>query len=97
VRRCSIVHQSWGEKDTNSNTQMLAEYRKCGGGGWLLYDSGFCQQIVDLEAVDFSQANQGLHATTYLAYGGKGKFLQDAWHLTIHRKNAHSTLEERYQ
>ena len=53
---------------------MLAEYRKCGGRGWLLYDSAFLQQITDLEAVDFSKVNQGLYATTFLAYGGKGLF-----------------------
>ncbi len=53
---------------------MLAEYRKCGGRGWHLYDSAFRQQITNLETVDFSKVNQGLYATTFLAYGGKGQF-----------------------
>ncbi len=48
---------------------MLVEYRKCRGWGWLLYDSAFRQQITDLES-----AKVNLYATTFLAYGGKGKF-----------------------
>ncbi len=50
---------------------MLVEYRKCRGWGWLLYDSAFRQQITDLES---AKVDQSLYATTFLAYGGKGKF-----------------------
>ncbi len=53
---------------------VIAEHRKCGGRGWLLYDSAFRQQIASLDEVDFSRVNQGLYATTFLAYGGKGLF-----------------------
>ena len=53
---------------------MIAEHRKCGGRGWLLYDNAFRQQIPSLEAADFSRINQGLYSTTFLAYGGKGQF-----------------------
>lgn len=53
---------------------MIAEHRKCGGRGWLLYDAAFRQQIASLEATDFSKVNQGLYATTFLAYGGRGQF-----------------------
>ncbi len=28
---------------------MITEHRKCGGRGWHLYDSAFCQQITSLE------------------------------------------------
>jgi len=53
---------------------IIAEHRKCGGRGWLLYDSAFRQQIASLDEADFSRVNQGLYATTFLAYGGKGLF-----------------------
>lgn len=53
---------------------MISEHRKCGGRGWLLYDSAFRQQIASLEAVDFSRINQSLYSTTFLAYGGRGQF-----------------------
>ncbi len=53
---------------------MIAEHRKCGGRGWLLYDAAFRQQITSLEGTDFSRVNQGLYATTFLAYGGRGQF-----------------------
>ena len=53
---------------------MIAEHRKCGGRGWLLYDMAFRQQITSLEATDFSRINQSLYSTTFLAYGGRGQF-----------------------
>ena len=53
---------------------MVSEQRRCGGRGWLLYDSGFRQQITSLEATDFSKINQSLYSTTFLAYGGRGQF-----------------------
>ena len=53
---------------------MIAEHRKCGGRGWLIYDSAFRQQITSLERVDFSKVNQSLYSTTFLAYGGRGQF-----------------------
>lgn len=53
---------------------MISEHRKCGGRGWLLYDSAFRQQIASLESTDFSKINQGLYSTTFLAYGGRGQF-----------------------
>ena len=53
---------------------MVAEHRRCGGRGWLLYDSTFRQQRTSLEEADFSQLNQAIYTTTFLAYGGKGQF-----------------------
>lgn len=53
---------------------LIGEHRRCGGRGWLLYDTAFRQQIVSLETTDFSKLNQSLYATTFLAYGGKGQF-----------------------
>ena len=56
---------------------MIAEARRCGGRGWLLYDAAFRQQAAaatNLERVDFSRINQSLYATTFLAYGGRGQF-----------------------
>jgi len=52
---------------------MIAEQRRCGGRGWLLYDSGFRQQVASFESVDFSKINQSLYSTTFLAYGGRGQ------------------------
>jgi hypothetical protein len=52
---------------------MIAEHRRCGGRGWLLYDSAFRQQISSLETADFSRINQSLYLTTFVAYGGKGQ------------------------
>ena len=53
---------------------IVSEHRRCGGRGWLLYDSAFRQQVRSLEDTDFSQVNQALYSTTFLAYGGKGQF-----------------------
>ena len=55
---------------------MISEFRRCGGGGWRLYDAAFRQHISSLESADFSKINQGLYSTTFLAYGGKGQFCQ---------------------
>lgn len=52
---------------------MIGEQRRCGGRGWLLYDAAFRQQITSLETADFSQLNQSLYLTTFVAYGGKGQ------------------------
>ena len=53
---------------------MISEFRRCGGRGWQLYDTAFRQHAASLELTDFSKINQGLYATTFLAYGGKGQF-----------------------
>ena len=54
---------------------MIAEHRRCVcGGGCLLYDCAFRQQISSLESAHFSKVNQSLYATTFLAYGGRGQF-----------------------
>jgi len=63
------VHELWAYQ-----ALMIAEHRKCGGRGWMLYDAAFRQQITSLEGTDFSRVNQGLYATTFLAYGGRGQF-----------------------
>ncbi len=52
---------------------IIAEHRKCGGRGGLLYDSAFRQQISSLAEANFAKVNQGLYATTFLAYGGRGQ------------------------
>ena len=48
---------------------MIAEHRKCGGRGQILYDSAFRQQLASLETADFSKVN--LYSTTFLAFGGE--------------------------
>ena len=55
---------------------MISEDRRCGGKGWSVYHALFQQQITSIEAADFSKINQGLYATTFLAYGGRGQFCQ---------------------
>ena len=52
---------------------MIAEHRRCGGQGWLLYDSAFRQQIISLNIVDFAKINQSLYATTFLAHASRGQ------------------------
>ena len=52
---------------------IIAEHRRCGGRGWLLYDTAFRQQITDIRNADFSRLNQSLYLTTFVAYGGKGR------------------------
>ena len=53
---------------------LIREARRCGGQGWLLYDSAFCQQITSFDAVDFSKINQSLYSTMFLAYGAGARF-----------------------
>ena len=55
---------------------MIGEARRCGGRGWLLYDSAFRQQMASEGSSegDYSRINQSLYSTTFLAYGGRGKF-----------------------
>ena len=55
-------------------TTMIGEARQCGGRGWTLYDSAFRQRVASLTEVDFSRFNQSLYSTTFLAYGGRGRF-----------------------
>ena len=50
---------------------MITETRRCGGRGWRLYDTTFCQQLTSLETADFAKLNDSLYATTFLAYGTK--------------------------
>lgn len=53
---------------------IIGEARRCGGRGWALYDSAFRQRVSSLTEVDFSKLNQALYSTTFLAYGGRGRF-----------------------
>ena len=54
---------------------MVTEYRKCGGRGWLIYDSLFRQQLPSIEAAEFGRINQSLYSTTFLAHRGRtGQF-----------------------
>ena len=52
---------------------LISEHRRCGGRGWILYDSAFHQQISDIREADFSKLNQSLYLTTFVAYGGRGR------------------------
>lgn len=57
---------------------IVAEARRCGGRGWLLYDTAFRQNITSLEETDFSHLEQSIYATTFLAYStGKTKSCPD--------------------
>lgn len=58
-------------------TTLIGEHRRCGGRGWMLYDSAFRQHISSLESTDFIRINQRLCATTFLAYRGKGQFCKN--------------------
>ena len=43
-------------------------------GAWEIYNSGFYQQIMSMEAVDFSRINQSLYSTMFLTCRNRGKF-----------------------
>ena len=53
---------------------MVTDQCRCSGGGWLLHDSGFRQQLSSLEAADFSMINQSLYTTSFLVYGERGLY-----------------------
>ena len=48
---------------------IIAEHRRCGGEGWLLYEMAFHQRISNIKEADFSKLNQSLYLTTFVAYG----------------------------
>ena len=54
-------------------TFIVREARRCGGRGWLAYDSLFRQQAAGNPAVDWSKLNPTLYAVTFLAQSGSGK------------------------
>ena len=53
-------------------TLIVREARRCGGDGWLAYDSYFRQQVVGDPTADWSGLNTSLYAVTFMAQGGKG-------------------------
>ena len=58
-----------------TRTFIVREARRCGGKGWLAYDSYFRQQVVGNDGIDWSKLNQSLYAVTFIAQGEpeKGK------------------------
>ena len=54
-------------------TQIVWEARRCGGKGWLAYDSYFRQQAVGDDKADWSRLNQSLYAVTFIAQGERTK------------------------
>ena len=54
-------------------TLIVREARRCGGKGWLAYDSYFRQQAVGDSDVDWSRINQSLYAVTFIAQGDRDK------------------------
>ena len=52
-------------------TMIVREARRCGGNGWLAYDSYFRQQVAGNSSADWSHLNTSLYAVTFLAQGGK--------------------------
>ena len=53
-------------------TLNVREARRCGGNGWLAYDTYFRQQVAGDPKADWSCLNTSLYAVTFLAQGGKG-------------------------
>jgi len=54
-------------------TLIVREARRCGGRGWLAYDSYFRQQVVGDDSADWSKLNQSLYAVTFIAQGDREK------------------------
>ena len=54
-------------------TLVVREARRCGGRGWLAYDTMFRQQVVGDQQVDWSKLNSSMYAVTFLAQSNRGK------------------------
>ena len=54
-------------------TLIVREARRCGGRGWLAYDTMFRQQAAGNLDVDWSKLNPTLYAVTFLAQSGSGR------------------------
>ena len=54
-------------------TLIIREARRCGGRGWLAYDSMFRQQVAGRAEANWSKLNSTLYAVTFLAQQGSGK------------------------
>ena len=52
-------------------TLIVREARRCGGRGWLAYDSYFRQQVVGDDSADWSRLNQSLYAVTFITQGDR--------------------------
>ena len=54
-------------------TLMVREARRCGGLGWLTYDTMFRQQAANSTGVDWTKLNTSLYAVTFLQqHSGRG-------------------------
>ena len=55
-------------------TMLVREARRCGGRGWLAYDTAFRQQAATDSQVDWSKLNSSLYPVTFMAQAsGKGR------------------------
>ena len=54
-------------------TLIVREARRCGGKGWLAYDTMFRQQAVGNPEVEWPKLNPTLYAVTFLAQSGSGR------------------------
>ena len=55
-------------------TTLVREARRCGGGGWLAYNTAFWQQAATDALCDWSKLNSPLYPVTFMAQAsGKGK------------------------
>ena len=55
-------------------TTLVREARRCGGSGWLAYDTAFRQQAAADPLCDWSKLNSSLYPVTFMAQAnGKGK------------------------
>lgn len=48
-------------------TTLVREARRCGGGGWLAYDTAFRQQAATDPQCDWSKLNSSLYPVTFMA------------------------------
>ena len=53
-------------------TMIVREACRCGGNGWLAYDTYFRQKVAGDPEADWSCLNTLLYAVTFLGQGGKG-------------------------
>ena len=58
-------------------TIMIREARRCGGSGWLAYDSMFRQQAANARGTDWAKLNTSLYTVTFMQqHNGRGRTCQ---------------------
>ena len=73
----SVMASKFPERVPNMlayQTTLVREARRCGGNGWMAYDTAFRQQAATDPHCDWSKLNNSLYPVTFMAQAsGRGK------------------------